>query len=75
MGAEPKIGVLKPPKWMAKIMENPMKIHDLGVPLFLETPIYIYIYIILVVSEMQKTPRTKKKIATACLNFSLYVFS
>jgi len=26
------------PKWMVKIMENPMKIHDLGVPLFLETP-------------------------------------
>ena len=23
------------------IMENPIKIHDLGVPLFLETPIYI----------------------------------
>ena len=23
-------------------MENPIKIHDLGVPLFLETPIYIY---------------------------------
>ena len=22
------------PKWMVKIMENPMKIHDLGVPLF-----------------------------------------
>ncbi len=27
------------------IMEHPIKIHDLGVPLFLETPIYIYIYI------------------------------
>ena len=26
------------------IMENPIKIDDLGVPLFLETPIYIYIY-------------------------------
>ncbi len=26
-----------PPKWMVKIMENPMKIHNLGVPLFLET--------------------------------------
>ena len=24
-------------------MENPIKIDDLGVPLFLETPIYIYI--------------------------------
>ena len=27
---------------MVKIMENPIKIDDLGVPLFLETPIYIY---------------------------------
>ena len=26
-------------------MENPIKMDDLGVPLFLETPIYIYIYI------------------------------
>ena len=23
------------------MMENPIKIHDLGVPLFLETPIYM----------------------------------
>ena len=28
----------KTPKWMVKIMENPIKIDDLGVPLFLETP-------------------------------------
>ena len=28
------------PKWMVKIMENPIKMDDLGVPLFLETPIY-----------------------------------
>ena len=26
-------------KWMVKIMENPIKMDDLGVPLFLETPI------------------------------------
>ena len=26
------------------IMGNPIKMDDLGVPLFLETPIYIYIY-------------------------------
>jgi len=32
-----KIGVS--PKWMVKIMENPIKMDDLGVPLFLETPI------------------------------------
>ena len=24
-------------------MENPIKMNDLGVPLFLETPVYIYI--------------------------------
>ena len=31
----------KTPKWMVKIMENPIKMDDLGVfPLFLETPIY-----------------------------------
>ena len=29
-----------PPKWMVKIMENPIKMDDLGgPPLFLETPI------------------------------------
>ena len=38
IGVEPKIGG-KPPKWMVKIMENPIKMDDLGVPLFLETPI------------------------------------
>ena len=27
------------PKWMVKIVENPIKMDDLGVPLFLETPI------------------------------------
>ena len=37
VGVEPKI-VGKPPKWMVKIMENPIKMDDLGVPLFLETP-------------------------------------
>ena len=28
------------PKWMVKIMENPIKMDDLGAPLFLETPIF-----------------------------------
>ena len=28
------------PKWMVKIRENPIKVDDLGVPLFLETPIF-----------------------------------
>ena len=31
------------PKWMV-YNGNPIKMHDLGVPLFLETPIYVYIY-------------------------------
>ena len=30
------------PKWMVKIMENPIKMEDLGVPLFSETLIYQY---------------------------------
>ena len=29
------------PNWMV-IMESPIKIDDLGVPLFLETSIYLY---------------------------------
>ena len=28
------------PKWMVYFMENAIKMDDLGVPLFLETPIY-----------------------------------
>ena len=34
----PKIGGVS--KWMVKIMEKPIKMDDLGVPLFLETPIF-----------------------------------
>ena len=30
----------KLPKWMVKIMENPIKMDDSGLPLFLETPKY-----------------------------------
>ncbi len=35
----PNIGVVYPPKWMVYFMENPIKLDDLGVPLFLETPV------------------------------------
>ena len=31
------------PKWMVYNGKNPIKIDDLGVPLLLETPIYIFI--------------------------------
>jgi len=29
-------------------MENPIKMDDLGVPYFLETSIYIYVYILII---------------------------
>ena len=37
MGVSKNSGI---PKWMGKIMENPIKMDDLGVPLFWETPIF-----------------------------------
>ena len=42
IGAKENMGVSKnkgTPKWMVKIMENPIKMDDLGVHLFLETSI------------------------------------
>ena len=39
MGVEPKNRGVYPPRWMVKIMEHLIKMDDLGVPLFLETPI------------------------------------
>ena len=35
----PKIGL----KWMVKIMESLIKMDDLGVPLFLETPSWLLV--------------------------------
>ena len=37
MGVSENSGI---PKWMVKIMENPIKMDDLGVPQFKETPTY-----------------------------------
>ena len=37
-GCQPKNRGIWPPKLMVKIMENPIKMDDLEVPLFLETP-------------------------------------
>ena len=40
IGVEPKNRGILPPKWMVKIMENLVKMYDLGgPPRFLETPI------------------------------------
>ena len=39
------------PKWMVKIMENPIKMDGLGVPLFSKTSIYIYIIHCTLVNE------------------------
>ena len=47
------------PKWMVKIMENPIRMDDLGVPLFLETPIWYLLYIKLVVSRVT-SPRSSQ---------------
>ena len=53
-------------KWMVKIVENPIKIDDLGgPPLFLETPIcvyiYTYIYISVYIYEFPSTRNAKPR--------------
>ena len=40
MGVSKNRGI---PKWMVYFMENPIKMDDLGIPLFLETPIYVFV--------------------------------
>ena len=39
---------------MVKIMENPIKMDDLGVPPFMETPIYVCIYHVISKKNMSK---------------------
>ena len=46
MGVNPKIGGFYPQNGWFIMVPNPMKMDDLGVPLFLETPI-LWIIIIL----------------------------
>ena len=53
------------PKWMVKIMENPIKMDDLGVPLFSETSTSInalysnrLIFVSGGCSELQLAPKT-----------------
>ena len=40
------------PKWMVKIMEHPIKMDDLGVPLFLETPMFFLSSIVVVLKTI-----------------------
>ena len=66
----PKIGG-KPPKWMVKIKENPIKMDDLGVPLFLETPILGMVVTLLetTVTRPQKRDRFKRTCQLASVDF------
>ena len=51
----PKKGI---PKWMVKIMENPIKIDDFGVLLLLETPVLIEVYMILSRNTSHKSTKS-----------------
>ena len=56
------IGVSKnrdTPKWMVKIMENPIKMDDLGVPLFSETSVYFQMSPVKEVSPISRGSKKK----------------
>ena len=54
------------PEWMVKIMENPVKMDDLGVPPFKETSIYVCF-------KISKTTQTSKSLKSI-LPKNAYIF-
>ena len=66
LGVEPKIGVVFPPKWMVKIMENPIKMDDLGgfTPIFGNTHLEIF---------FQSCPRCKDDGFQAEVSFLIFL--
>ena len=81
MRVEPKIGGT-PPKWMVKIMENPIKMDNLGVrvPLFLETPTYFMANCLICFLKMIKFALTYIYIYMFChyihmSNYILWLFN
>ena len=50
------------PKWMVKIMEHPIKMDDLGVPLFLETPMFFLSSIVVVLKTIDHKKTCERNI-------------
>ena len=70
IGFEKNMGVSKNrdiPKWIFN-NGNLIKMDDLGVPLFLETSIYIYIYMYIIYNIYKYAPNNPQQLL--CLNFT-----